>query len=454
MAISYLGERGRFVMSHFRARRIAGGYLLTNDYGSWIFANKSEYSQICSENIKEPLASLLKEKGFMLDENNLKQVIKDYRRKCSFLFKGASLHIVVPTARCNLKCIYCHSKARPMAKRGYDMDKETARKTVDLILQTPSDSLRIEFQGGDAILNFPIMKYIVEYAKKAARDKEVSFSLVSNLTRMKKSYLNFIIENKIGVCTSLDGPEFVHDMNRQLHAETVKWIKKIMPERHINALMCVTRHSLPYHKEIVEEYSRLGLDRVFVKPANRLGFAQQHNDAVVSSAEFLEFYKKTLNYIVKKHPQISEMHTKLLLKKILTKEGTNFTDLQSPCGAATGQLAYDYDGSVYTCDEGRQYEMFRLGTVDNTYSELVASGEALAIQRASINDNPGCEACAYKPYCGLCPVCAFAETGNIIQKVPDRRCRIYMGMFDHVFEKLLTDSEYRGVFDAWLEKNF
>ena len=28
-------------------------------------------------------------------------------------------------------------------------------------------------------------------------------------------------------------------------------------------------------------------------------------------------------------------------------------ELRSPCGAGTGQIAYYYDGNIYTCDEGR-----------------------------------------------------------------------------------------------------
>jgi hypothetical protein len=28
-------------------------------------------------------------------------------------------------------------------------------------------------------------------------------------------------------------------------------------------------------------------------------------------------------------------------------------ELRSPCGAGIGQLLYNYDGKVYTCDEGR-----------------------------------------------------------------------------------------------------
>ena len=138
------------------------------------------------------------------------------------------------------------------------------------------------------------------------------------------------------------------------------------------------------------------------------------------------------------------------MRKILTDESVNFTDLQSPCGAAIGQIAYNYDGNVYSCDEGRLFEIFKLGSVDDTYKEIVTSESSCAIVKSSINDNPYCEKCAYKPYCGLCPVCHYAKTGNIISKLPDERCKILMGMFDYIFEKLVSDEEYRKVFMEWV----
>jgi radical SAM protein with 4Fe4S-binding SPASM domain len=218
-------------------------------------------------------------------------------------------------------------------------------------------------------------------------------------------------------------------------------------------MMLATRQSLPHFKAIVDEYFDLDLNRIWIKPVNRIGRALDNWDKIkVSPEEYLDFWKKALAYIVKKNDErlFLEYYTKIFLSKILTKECVNFTDLQSPCGAAIGQLAYSYDGSIYTCDEGRLYDIFRLGTVEDKYEDIAASPEACGIVRASINDNPVCEKCAYKPFCGLCPVCSYAERGNVISKLPDRRCEILIGMFDHLFEKILGDANYRQVFMRWL----
>jgi sulfatase maturation enzyme AslB (radical SAM superfamily) len=42
------------------------------------------------------------------------------------------------------------------------MSKATAKKVVDLIFKSPSPAIKIEFQGGEPLLNFTIVRYIVE----------------------------------------------------------------------------------------------------------------------------------------------------------------------------------------------------------------------------------------------------------------------------------------------------
>ena len=264
-----------------------------------------------------------------------------------------------------------------------------------------------------------------------------------------------MISNNIGICTSLDGCKSVHNKNRGDYDKTVYWIKKIREKYTINAMVLVTKHTLPYYKEVVDEYVKLNLPRIWIKPVNNLGFARDSwNEIGISAEEFLSFWKKALHHIIKinKKTLLIENYTRIILRKILTNECVNFTDLQSPCGAAIGQIAYNYDGSIYTCDEGRLYDIFKLGTVDDKYKDLLCSSTTRSIVRASMNDNPVCELCAYKPYCGLCPVCSYADTHNVISKLPNRRCDILRGMFDHIFEKILFDKEYKKVFLTWLSK--
>ena len=132
----------------------------------------------------------------------------------------------------------------------------------------------------------------------------------------------------------------------------------------------------------------------------------------------------------------------------------NYSDFESPCGAVISQLAYSYNGDIYTCDEGRQYEMFQLGNVkNNNYKEILKSNNSCSMILSSINDSLQCDSCVYKPFCGVCPVCNFAEENNTISKLSkNKRCKIYKGIFDYLFSSFLNKPNHKKVFESWLNK--
>ena len=169
----------------------------------------------------------------------------------------------------------------------------------------------------------------------------------------------------------------------------------------------------------------------------------------------MPFWKKALDHILelnKKGIKIRERTGAIFAKKILTETDANFLDLRTPCGAAIGQLAYTPDGNIYTCDEARMLDedLFRLGNVkQNSYLDIIKSKKTCSIVLASTNEGQICDYCVYKPYCGICPVCNFAEQGSIIAKIPETpRCKIYMAQFDYVFNKL-QDSSLMKLFNNW-----
>jgi len=348
------------------------------------------------------------------------------------------------------------------------MNEEIAKKTVDIIFQSPSKQITIEFQGGEPILNFEIITYITKYAQEKNKEakKDLKFSVVSNLIPMTQEKLDFLIKNKINICTSLDGPKELHNKNRQGYNETTKEIQKIREEyekRKINqkefsALVTITKESLNYPEEIIDEYIKQGFNNVHLRALNDLGDARKNKENIYYSAEeFIDFFKKSINYIIelnKKGEKITERTIIIMLKKIFNNVDPGFLDLRSPCGAVIGQLLYNYDGNIYTCDEGRMTgeDLFKVGNVNNTYKELTTCNKACAMIAASTNDVQYCDKCAYKPYCGICPVLNYATSGSIITNIPASDwCKIKKAQFDYIFEKL-KNKEIKKIFLNWINK--
>ena len=454
-----------YIINNYRFKKFKNRYFITTDHGSYCVLSEEEFKKLKQNNIDSELKQKLEEKEIILNKNNINETIRLTKNRNNFLFSGASLHIIVVTLRCNMKCIYCHASSKSGNEKKYDMDKETAKKTVDFIFESPSNRITIEFQGGEPLLNWDIVKYIIEYAKEKNKQakKNLMITIVTNLTKMDEEKMNYLIEHKVGACTSLDGPKELHDYNRQYldgsnYEQVIKWIKKFnetyknknIRNKSMGALVTLTKKSLSYPKEIVDEYIKLGLNSVHLRFLNKLGIAKKRwNNIGYSIKEYLSFWKQAINHIEelkKQGGKINERMASIMVSKIKNETDPCYLDLRSPCGAAIGQLTYNYNGEIYTCDEARMIEedLFLLGNVKtDKYKGVVTSNNACATISASINDQYICNDCVYKPYCGICPVCNYAEQGNVIGKITQTgRCKIFKEQFDWVVrERFINNND-------------
>lgn len=457
-----------------RFKKIGNEYLITNDIGRYFFLSPSQFENYMEGKIKEDsdLYLDLEREGFIKDSINFPYVCSRYRQRNNYLSQGPSLHIIVVTLRCNYKCIYCQASSVNMDKKDYDMDKETAKKVVDTIFRAPNPYLTVEFQGGEPLVNWPIVKYITEYVREKEREseKKVGISLVSNFSLMTEDKYDFLVKNDVSLCTSLDGPEKLHNINRPFpgknsYKETVSWIKKITERQkkdsrvfHVSALVTVSKFSLDYPKEIVDEYLKLGFNRIHLRPLSFLGLSNKKNSSIgYSMDEFLDFWRKSMDYIIDinlKGKFFYERGSGIMLRKILTDSDPNFLDLRSPCGAGIGQMLYNYDGKVYTCDEGRMIgdDTFVIGNVKkDSYEDMVSSDTVKSMCVASLLENLPCDDCVYKPYCGVCPVLNYALYSDLFVSMPNNeRCKLNKGMLDYLFEKL-HNKEIKKVFEKWMK---
>ena len=90
-------------------------------------------------------------------------------------------------------------------------------KVIDMIFQSPTKRPKIEFQGGEPLLNWDVVVASVLYAEELARqqNRQVTFVICTNLTTITHEQLEFCKEHNIALSTSLDGGRDIHDACRK-----------------------------------------------------------------------------------------------------------------------------------------------------------------------------------------------------------------------------------------------
>jgi sulfatase maturation enzyme AslB (radical SAM superfamily) len=78
------------------------------------------------------------------------------------------------------------------------MSEETAKQSVDFMFREagPNKVVHMTLFGGETLLNFPVLKIAIPYARKRASEvgKRVEFNLTTNATLLSPEIIDFLIE--------------------------------------------------------------------------------------------------------------------------------------------------------------------------------------------------------------------------------------------------------------------
>lgn len=452
----------------------ADRYIATNLAGNHQVLHRRDLQDLVDHRLAphSVLYDNLKANHFLADDDSLVHqdlLALKYRSRQSRLPDFTSLHLFVVTLRCDHSCHYCQVSRVSENRSAYDMTAETANLAIDLMFKSPSPYLKVEFQGGEPLLNFPLIEYVVAEVKRRNDGRTIKFIITSNLSSLTEDILNFCAAHDVSFSTSLDGPEELHNKNRprpgsDSHARTIAGIKRIrdrLGTDAVSALMTSTAESLKQPEAIIDEYVKQEFDSIFLRYISPYGFAAKTAFRIGYEAEdFINFFKRGLGYIIELNRSggsIREVYTTLLLRRILTPYATGYVDLQSPAGIGISVVVYNYDGEVYGSDEGRMLaEMgdatFRLGNVRDTYEELFFGSELLStVFDTMLEGLAGCSDCALLPFCGSDPVFHHRTQGDLVGHRPTSAfCKRNMEIMRHLIRLLEDQPDSAEILRSWI----
>lgn len=461
----------------------SGHILVVNQGGEYVFLSRDEFNLLLNTErmpLPDNLFKIFKSKQLIYTKDKelaLNLLAAKLRTRKSFMRDFTSLHMMVLTTRCNCVCDYCHASSSDTQTQNSDMTWPVAKAAVDVIFQSPSPDIKIEFQGGEPLLNWDVLKNIVLYAKERHKDNSercLGFVVCTNLMNMDVDKLQFCKEHRVEISTSLDGSRSLHDLHRKarngcssydLFMQKLEETRSVLGPDSCNALLTITKDHLPRLRETIDEYRRCGFNSVFLRAINPYGYAVENKDLIgYPIEEFITAYKDALEYIInlnKMGETFVESYASLLLQRILTPYPTGFVDLQSPSGTGISGAIYDYNGDVYPADEGRMLarmgdKRFLMGNVLHDSYDALFNGKIIheLVHESCVEVMPACATCVYQIYCGADPIRYYVECGDITGRRPESEfCTKNRAIFDHLFELLENaDEETLNVFWSWVNR--
>jgi len=337
---------------------------------------------------------------------------------------------------CNLSCDYCFAEKGSYGGRHQLMSAEVARKSVDLLIAMSGTRpmCEVDFFGGEPMLNWPVVKETIAYARKAgeAAGKQFTFTLTTNATLLTPEIMDDLDRESVSLILSLDGRPDVHDTMRSGSSCSAEHGIQAMLERRAPGGVPVWEHGAAQgasgrgaYAVVRGTYTNKNLDFTAdaMYMADQMGAPHFSVEPVVAKPE--EDYALRAEHL----PVLLAEYEKLALEiDRRHKAGQTFTfhhfaldDAGGPClprrvqgcGAGIQYLAITPEGDLYPCHQFVGREQFKLGNVHGGITEHNLQ-ETLA--GCHVFTKKGCADCWARFHCsGGCHANADLLEGDIFQ---------------------------------------
>ena len=125
--------------------------------------------------------------------------------------------IVELTNNCNLRCVYCF---RQKNLKNSHLNKQTCVqiinhiKAIDKNRKIEGDTIRVIFFGGEPLLNFNSLKFMVNELKNNIENYKLEYSMSTNGTLLTTKIIEFLIENNFSSQISFEGDKEIQNKSR------------------------------------------------------------------------------------------------------------------------------------------------------------------------------------------------------------------------------------------------
>ncbi len=380
--------------------------LITEKYG----VSKQEVLE-CIEDVK-----YLEENGKLWSVDEYETLAIDFKKR-NTVIKALCLHIA---HSCNLNCSYCFAAQGKYHGADSLMSYETGKRALDFLVENSGErhNLEVDFFGGEPLLNFDVVKRLVEYARSIEKqhNKNFRFTLTTNGVLINQDVISFCNKEMDNVVLSLDGRREKHDFFRKDLAGNGSYDKIVGKFKEF----VEKRGDKSYYMRGTFTHNNVDFTEDIFHMAD-LGFKELSMEPVVCKPD--EEYALTKEDL----PKVLEQY-EILAKEMIKRKraGNGFTfyhymlDLTSGpciykritgCGSGTEYMAVTPQGELYPCHQFVGDENYKLGDI---FTGVTNTQKVDEFKLCNAYAKEECKDCFARLYCsGGCAANAYHATGNI-----------------------------------------
>ena len=342
--------------------------------------------------------------------------------------KALCLHVA---HTCNLDCQYCFAAQGKYQGERAVMSLEVGKQAIDYLIANSGTrtNLEVDFFGGEPLMNWKMVKDVVQYARSREQDshKRFRFTLTTNGVLIDDDVIEFCNKEMYNVVLSLDGRPETHDrLRKDIHGcgsydVIVPKFKKLVEARGDKEYYMrgtFTHFNTDFTNDLFHMadlgFTELSMEPVVCAPGDPYAFTEADMPTVMEHYEILA--KDMLQRKAEGKP-ITFYHYMVDLQA-----GPCIYKRISGCGSGTEYLAVTPWGDLYPCHQFVGETEYCLGNLQDGSTNPEKQAE---FKQCNVYSHEECKTCWARLYCaGGCAANAFHATGSITG-VYEQGCRLF-----------------------------
>jgi uncharacterized protein len=307
------------------------------------------------------------------------------------------------------------------------MSWEIAKKSIDFLWEHSKDvsEVSIAFYGGEPLLNYELIKNVIDYSEKIFEVKKVNFNMTINGSILSDEIIDCLSKHNVSVTISLDGPKEIQNKHRKFYSNgldtfDVVWnnIQRIKEKYPKWFDECVYFHPVMLPGEMPNEIfdffqsNGIDLNKISVVNSNMEGIDYIRYNDINATNHFNEADDYTKQYLYRNMKEFKKFYFDKC--EIPSRWHHN-----GPCVPGKTKIFVDINGVIFPCEQVVNEKCNSIGNIFEGINEEKVI-ELMNIGKLTENN---CKNCFAMRFCNICmKKCYNPETKLLDKQIKEHYC--------------------------------